>query len=169
MPEALFATLSDGQQFTTLDLSQAYQQLELEPESRKYLAINTHLGLYQFTRLPYGVASAPAQFQKVMDTLLQGLPGVICYLDDILITGATAAEHLANVEEVLSRLKQHGIRVKPSKCKFFADGVEYLGHRIDAEGLLTTEVKSLAILQAPAYSTKCYRATLLSRVGELLW
>ena len=146
MPEALFATLSGGQQFTTLDLSQAYQQLELEPESRKYLAINTHLGLYQFTRLPYGVASAPAQFQKVMDTLLQGLPGVICYLD---ITGATAAEHLANVEEVLSRLKQHGIRVKPSKCKFLADSVEYLGHRIDAEGLHTTEVKSLAILQAP--------------------
>ena len=148
VPEALFATLSGGQ-FTTLDLSQAYQLLELEPESRKYLAINTHLGLYQFTRLPYGVASAPAQFQKVMDTLLQGLPGVICYLDDILITGATAAEHVANVEEVLSRLKQHGIRVKPSKRKFLADSVEYLGHRIDAEGLHTTEVKSQAILQAP--------------------
>ena len=149
VPEALFATLSGGQQFTTLDLSQAYQQLELEPESRKYLAINTHLGLYQFTRLPYGVASAPAQFQKVMDTLLQGLPGVICYIDDILITGATTAEHLHNLEEVLSRLKEHGVRVKSAKCKFLASSVEYLGHRIDAKGLHTTDGKLQAILQAP--------------------
>ena len=61
VPEAMFATLAGGKNFTTLDLSQAYQQLELEEESRKYLAINTHRGLYQYTRLPYGVASAPPQ------------------------------------------------------------------------------------------------------------
>ena len=149
VPEALFATLSGGQRFTTLDLSQAYQQLEMEQESRKYLTINTHLGLYQFTRLPYGVASAPAQFQKVMDTLLQGIPGVTCYLDDILVTGRTNDEHLANLEEVLSRLKQHGVRIKKSKCKFMANSVEYLGHKIDADGLHTTDGKLQAILQAP--------------------
>ena len=150
VPEVLFATLCGGKSFTTLDLTQAYQQLELDPESRKYLVINTPRGLYEYTRLPYGVASAPAQFQKVMDTLLQDIQGVICYIDDIMITGATDAEHLANLEEVLRRLQKHGVRVNQAKCKFMADSVEYLGHKIDSEGLHATDGKLQAILQAPA-------------------
>ena len=76
-PEDLFATLAGGKKFTKLDLSQAYQQLVLEDDSRKYLTINTHRGLYCYTRLPFGVASAPAMFQQVMDTILQGIPNVI--------------------------------------------------------------------------------------------
>ena len=93
IPDDMFALLSGGKYFTTLNLSQAYQQIELEESSRKYLVVNTHCGLYQYTRLPYGVASAPAQFQKMMDTALQGLPGVTCYIHDILIMGATVDEH----------------------------------------------------------------------------
>lgn len=65
----------------------------------KYVTMNTHHGLY--TRLPYGVASAPALFQKVMDTVLQGIPGVPCYIDDILFTGADDHKHLRTLEEVL--------------------------------------------------------------------
>ena len=149
IPDALFATLSGGKYFTTLDLSQAYQQLELEESSRKYLAVNTHRGLYQYTRLPYGVASAPAQFQKVMDTILQGIPGVTCYIDDILITGATEEEHLQRLEVVLRRLQQHGFRLKKAKCKYMAESVDYLGYLIDSEGLHATEEKLQAILQAP--------------------
>ena len=147
MPEALFATLSGGKSFTTLDLSQAYQQLELDEASKPYLAISTHRGLYQYTRLPYGVASTPAQFQKVMDTILQGIPGVLCYIDDILITGSSDSEHLQNV---LKRLKQRGVRVKKQKCKYMAASVEYLGHCIDSEGLHATEGKLQAILKAPS-------------------
>ena len=68
-----------------------------------------------------------------------------CYIDDTLITGA---EHLHNLEEVLSRLKQHGLRVKPAMCKFLVGSVEYLGHRIDSTGLHSTDGKLQAILQA---------------------
>lgn len=71
--EDLFATLAGGRKFTKLDLSQAYLQLELHPDSMKYCTVNTHQGLYQFTRLPFGIASAPALFQKVMDSILQGV------------------------------------------------------------------------------------------------
>lgn len=69
-PQELFATLAGGKLFTKLDISQAYMQLPLEEESQKYLTINTHKGLYQYTRMPFGVASASALFQRTMDTML---------------------------------------------------------------------------------------------------
>ena len=71
--EDLFAKLSGGK---ALDLSQAYQQLLLDDDSKKYAVINTHKGLYQYTRLPYGVSSAPGIFQRTMENLLKGIPGV---------------------------------------------------------------------------------------------
>ena len=130
-PEELFSSLSGGQKFSKIDLSHAYQQMVLEEDSRKYVVINTHKGLYRYTRLPFGIASAPAVFQRTMDTILQGIPNVLCYLDDILITGLSEKEHLQNLEEVLKRLQQHGIKVKANKCVFDQDSVEYLGHVID--------------------------------------
>ena len=92
--EDLFTTLERGKTFTKLDLSQAYQQLKLDVESRKYVVVNSHKGLFCYTRLPYGISSAPGIFQKVMEGLLQGIPRVRVYIDDILITGETKAEHL---------------------------------------------------------------------------
>ena len=77
-PTDLFATLASGKYFTTLDLSHAYNQIQLDKDSKKYLTINTHCGLYRHTRLSFGVASVPALFQKSMDVVLQGLDGVIC-------------------------------------------------------------------------------------------
>lgn len=109
-PDDLFATLAGGQRFSKIDLTHAYQQLHLEEESHDLTMINTHRGLYRFTRLPFGVASAPAIFQRVMDTILQGLPKVICYLDDILVTGSTDDEHLDNLEKVLQKLKSTASR-----------------------------------------------------------
>ena len=148
-PDDIFATLAGGKWFSKIDLTHAYQQMRLEEGSRDYVTINTHRGLYQYTRLPFGVASAPALFQKVMDTVLQGLDKVICYLDDILITGSSEEEHLQNVEKVLQRLQQYGIRAKRSKCAFHCQAVEYLGHCIDATGLHTTTSKVQAIAEAP--------------------
>ena len=152
-PDDLFATLAGGKRFTKIDLTQAYQQMALDNRSRKLVIINTHKGLYQYTRLPFGVASAPAIFQKTMDTVLQGLPKVICYLDDILVTGSTEEEHLANVERVLERLQRYGIRAKRAKCAFMSSSVEYLGHRVDATGLHTTKSKVEAVQEAPQPSS----------------
>ena len=108
-PDDIFATLAEGKWFSKIDLKHAYQQLNLTESSCPYVTINTHRGLYRYTRLPLGVASAPALFQKVMDTVLQDLPKVICYLDDIFISGTTPQEHLDNVQKVLERLQQYGI------------------------------------------------------------
>jgi transposase InsO family protein len=148
-PEELFATLSGGKYFSKLDLKQAYTQMLLEEKSREYATVNTHRGLYGPTRLLFGVASAPALFQKTMDMILQGMEGVICYIDDILVTRATTDEHLQRLKGVLQRLQEHGLRLKKNKCSFLQKSVEYLGHRVDAEGVHPLEDKVAAILKAP--------------------
>ena len=145
----LFATLAGGKSFTTLDLSHAYQQLILEESSHKFVTVNTHRGLYRYARLPFGVASALAMFQKTMDTLLQGIPGVICYIGDILVTGTSEEEHLQNLTKVLDKFKEYGVRVKQDKCKFMSASVEYLGHRIDPDGIHAMDSKLEAIREAP--------------------
>ena len=163
-PEDLFATLAGGKAFSKLDLSHAYQQVLLDPECRKYVTINTHRGLYQYNRLPFGVASAPAVFQQLMEIVFQGAKGVVCYLDDILVTGASEQEHLQNLEEVLRRLKQWGFRLKKAKCYLLQPSVEYLGFKVDADGLL----KSGSYLKfTPTY--RCTTVTVIFRTGPLLW
>ena len=148
-PDDLFATLAGGTKFTTLDLSQAYLQLVLDEDSASYVTVNTHRGLYRYTRLPFGIASAPAMFQKVMDTILQDIPNVICYIDDILVTGADDQAHLRNLAEVFARLERHGIRMKKGKCHFMRNSVQYLGHGVDATGLYALPDKLEAIQNAP--------------------
>ena len=149
-PEDLFASLAGGEKFSKIDLTQAHLQLQLEEESREFVTVNTHMGLYGYTCLPFGIASAPAIFQRTMDMILQGLNHVQCYIDDILVTGADDDEHFHNLEEVLVRLRNYGIRVKSSKCTFFQSSVEYLGHKITGEGLHTTTKKVDAVRLAPA-------------------
>ena len=143
--EDLFAELAGGKTFSKLDLSQAYQQVELDEESKAYVVINTQRGLFQYQRLPYGIASAPGIFQRIMEGLLRDIPGVVVYLDDILITGRTDEEHLAALETVLARLEKAGLRLQRKKCYFMMSSVEYLGHRIDSKGLHPTEEKLRAV------------------------
>ena len=153
-PEEIFATLSGGEKFTKIDLSSAYQQLLLEQQSRELVTINTHKGLYRYTRLPFGVSAAPAIFQRTMDSILSGLPHVACYIDDILITGRNDSEHLKNLEKVLARLEEYGVKAKRDKCSFLSKCVQYLGHNIDSMGLHVLPDKVQAIVKAPLPKNK---------------
>ena len=146
--EDLFASLAGGQRFSKLDLSHAYQQIQLEEQSKQYVTISTHKGCFRYNRLPFGVASAPSIFQRTMDNLLQGIPGVCVYIDDILITGSSDEEHLEHLDEVLHRLAEAGMRLKKEKCAYLLPSVEYLGHTISAEGLSASDSKVLGILKA---------------------
>ena len=111
--------------------------------------INTHRGLFRYTRLPYGVSSAPGLFQKAMEQLLRGIPGVAVYIDDILVTGSTEADHLRSLEEVLKHLNSAGLRAKKHKCHFMQPQVSFLGHLIDKEGLHPIPAKVKAIQDTP--------------------
>ena len=85
-----------------------------------------------------------------MDSILQGVPGTACYIDDIIVTGQTPEQHLKNLEAVLQRLLKHGVHVKKEKCRFLEPSVNFLGHRIDADGIHPTDEKLRAIVNAPA-------------------
>ena len=92
--EEIFATLTGGTVFTKLDLAHAYQQLELDEHAQELLTINTHRGLYRYKRLPFGVSSAPAIFQAVLEHIIRGLERVRCRLDDILVNEKSTSENL---------------------------------------------------------------------------
>ena len=165
--EDLLAILAGGQKFTKLDLSHAYQQVVLSEESRQYVTINTHKGLYRYNRLPFGIASAPAIFQQTMEKILHGIPGVTVYIDDILITGRTDEEHLRTLDLVLERLDQYDLHLKRVKCSFMQPSVRYLGYLIDKDGLHTTPEK---VSSAPdTHSYKRTTAPFLFGSRELLW
>ncbi|UYV77453.1 K02A2.6-like, partial [Cordylochernes scorpioides] len=147
--EDIFAILGRGINFSKIDLSQAYLQLELDEKSKEMAVINTHKGLYRYNRLPFGIASAPAIWQRIIEQILSGIPGTLVYLDDILITGESEADHLRNLEAVLNRLNEYGLKANRDKCKFFQESLEYCGHVIDKMGLHKTNDKIRAVLDAP--------------------
>ena len=132
-----------------LDLGHAYEQMLVDENSREFLTINTHKGLFRYNHLPYGISSAPGIFQRTMQGLLQGIPSTGVLLDNILITGPNTKEHLDNIEKVLGPLSDAGLRLKAEKCQFMKPVLKCLGHRIDAEGFNPVDAMVKAIKDAP--------------------
>ena len=97
--------------FSVLDMKQAYHQIPVAKESQPYLTVNTHIGLFAFKRLPNGIHSGPAIFQRIMDNLLSDIPKAVSRLDDILVAGADQEDHLHTLCLVLKRLPQAGFRL----------------------------------------------------------
>jgi transposase InsO family protein/predicted aspartyl protease len=147
--DELLTRLNNGQKFTKLDLSDAYLQIELDEDSKKLVVINTPLGLYRYNRMPFGIANAPAVFQRIMDQVIAGIPNCVAYLDDILITGAHDEEHLQTLEAVLAKLAEFNLRCNPDKCSFFKDEVSYLGFVIDKNGKRPDTQRVEAIINMP--------------------
>ena len=121
----IFASLAGGQQFTKIDLRQAYNQLEMNDNFKSYLTINTHKVLYSYNRLVFGISASPSIWQCTMDQVLKGIPNTSCILDDIIIPGKTDDEHLKTLEAVLQRLMDYNLRVNEAKCKFSQEEITY--------------------------------------------
>ena len=118
--EDLLVKLGSGSVFSKLDMSHAYNQLVLDEEAQNVLTLTTHKGLFKVKRLPYGVSSAPAILQRTVESLVGDIPGLVCYLDNILITGPTEADHLERLNEVLDCLEKAGLRLKKKNaCSWY--------------------------------------------------
>lgn len=146
--EDLLNALGGFSCFTSLDLSRAYLQLPLDEDSSYYTTVNTHLGLFKFKKLPFGIKTAPALFQSIMDKILHGIPNVVCYFDDILVFASNEQENLRILKLVLKRLEEHNVEINWKKCKFFEKTLEYLGHEISESGIRPSKTKTHAIVNA---------------------
>lgn len=125
-------------------------QLGVEKNCQHLLTVNSPSGLYRFTRLAYGISVAPFQFQAVMDEVLKDLPGVACYLDNILIAADSKERCYSMLITVLNQLQKYNIKVRLDKCEFLTNSVAYLGHVIDQDGLKPNDDLIKAITEAPA-------------------
>ena len=152
-------TLSGSQWFSTLDLLSGYWQVEVDPNDQPKTAFCTIEGLYEFRVMPFGLCNAPATFQRLMDLVLAGLQWSDClvYLDDIVVVGRTFEEHFRNLGSVLQHLHESGLKLKPSKCSFFQQEVQYLGHIISREGVATdpAKIEKVATCPVPASKRRC--------------
>ena len=145
MPNTRFLLdcLADAKYFSSIDLGQAYYQVELDPAKQELTAFSTREGQYCFNRLPFGLSTAPATFQRLMHVLLEGLlfKGVVVYLDDILIYGKNIEEHNQRLSEVFKRIRDAGLKINPEKCEFAKKELQFLGHTINEKGIQTNRKK----------------------------
>ena len=143
--------------FAVLDLTQGYYQTSISVESRPLTAFRTSKGLYQWKRLPMGLKGAPSYFQHAMQSkVLGGLLQSICevYLDDIIVYAQTEQELLQNLKQVFARLEQYNITLNPAKVRVGLTSVEYVGHKIDNEGLSFSDEKREDVWKTPLPMTK---------------
>lgn len=147
--DELFSKLTNGVKFSKIDLTQAYLQLELAPEHRELLTISTFKGLYKVNRMMFGIASGPTIWQRKIESILQDIPGVAIFFDDIVITGETDTLHLRRLEEVLERLHSYNVRINFEKSTFFTDKINYCGYVIDKQRIHKDHSKTEAIKLMP--------------------
>lgn len=138
--------------FSTMDLTACYYNIPLHELDRKYTAISSPLGLHEYNRLPQGLCNSPATFMRMMLTIFgdQNFLSLLCYLDDLLVFAKSEEEILARLEMVFQRLKEHNLKLSPSKCllrKFLRRSVKFLGHIISQHGISRDPDKVEAIVK----------------------
>lgn len=141
--------------FSTLDLASGYWQVEMDPENSEKTAFVTHGGLWQFTVLPMGLSNSGATFQRLMEMVFKGLDqvAVLIYLDDLIVHARDFQGHLDNLQKVLNRLQDVGLKLSPKKCRLFRKEVEFLGHVVSNEGVKTDLKKTEAVQNWPTPKT----------------
>ncbi len=151
----LLNQLGAARYFSTLDLASGYWQIRMPPDSVEKTAFTTPHGLHEFRVMPFGLTNAPGVFQRLMEKVLAGLNPpdgsafVVVYIDNVLVFSRSLEEHLEHLRRVILRICEAGLKLKPSKCHFIREEVEYLGHLITPQGLKTNARLTAAVAEFP--------------------
>ena len=143
--------LGQSKYFSCIDMVMGYHQIVVASEDRAKTAFSTKEGHWEYQRLPFGLKTAPATFQRMMNVVLSGLTGTRCFvfLDDIVIYAKSLAEHDVKIRQVFDRLRENNLKLKPDKCEFLRREVSYLGHVISEHGVLPDKTKTRVIENFP--------------------
>ena len=164
--DELYAKLQGYKLFSTLDLRSGYYHIGLSDSAKPKTAfVVSGMGKYQFNRVPFGLAQAPAYFQRLINEVLTGCDFAMGYLDDIIIYSKSKEEHLQHLEEIFERLCKAGLKLILQKCSFFKKHIQYLGHLISDEGIQPLPEKLESIRNMPIPTSAKHVKQFLGLVG----
>ncbi|KAJ8346574.1 hypothetical protein SKAU_G00279750 [Synaphobranchus kaupii] len=145
--EELLDALGKARLFSTLDLTAGYFQVAVSKEDQGKTAVTTPFGLFEWMHIPFGLCNAPATFQRLMEVVLGDLAFdvLLIYLDDIILFSESFKSHCKKLDLVFNHLKQHGLKLKPSKCFLLRTEVKFLGHVVSTDGIRVDKDKVKAL------------------------
>ena len=143
--EDIYSKLNGATYFTTLDRRAGYHHIPLDKPSMSKTAFHSPFGKYEYMKVPFGLAQAPAYFQELMMGILKDFNFTIAYLYDITIFSKTPQKHLLHIRMVFEKFKSANLSIKKSKCSLFSKGIQYLGHTLSATGIRPLPAKTHAI------------------------
>ena len=162
-------SLAGAAHYSTFDMNSGFWQVPMSPESKQYTAFTLgSMGLYECESMPFGLCNAPPTFQRLMQNCLGKLNLTYCliYLDDVIVFSHTEEEHLERMRVIFDRLREHGLKLKPSKCEVFKTEINYLAHHVSKKGVQPSKKNLESIAQCPPPDTYTKVKSFVGLVGH---
>lgn len=161
------ARLSRSTIFSGLDGTGAFHVIDLEDKDKEKTSFATPMGSYQFLQLPFGLSGGPSTYARLVHLVLQGIPYDVAlpYLDDTVVHTSTLEGHFSAMDRVLTAMRKGGLKLNPDKCEIFSDEIDYLGHRVTAQGIGTIPEYTQVVKEWPMPDTRTKIRAFLGKTG----